>query len=138
MADNRMEHKGYVGELCVDVEAGVIRGTVAVGRDTVTFQGRTVEEARLAFRESVDDYLDFCAATAQEPEPATDRDDRTLAILEDACRAALIFCPPFNAKSRGEWLRITGSAEFSTSILRPLLMRALDQSRRRRDPREVG
>jgi predicted HicB family RNase H-like nuclease len=29
-------------------------------RDVITFQGKTVEEIEQAFRESVDDYLEFC------------------------------------------------------------------------------
>lgn len=132
MADNRVMHKGYVGELTVDVDAGVIRGTFTNSCDTVTFTRRTVEEAKLAFREAVEDYLEFCASLADEPEKPVDRDDRTVAILQDACRAALIFCPPYNAKSREEWLKITGSTEFSTSILRPLLMRALELAQRLR------
>ena len=30
-------------------------------RDVITFQGRSVDEIEAAFRESVDDYLAFCA-----------------------------------------------------------------------------
>ena len=63
-----MIHKGYVGVAHVDLEAGVIRGKVVNTRDTITFQGKTVEEARTAFRDSVDDYLDFCASLGEEPE----------------------------------------------------------------------
>ena len=63
-----MIHKGYVGVAHVDVEAGVIRGKVVNTRDTITFQGKTVEEAHTAFRDSVDDYLEFCASLGEEPE----------------------------------------------------------------------
>jgi predicted HicB family RNase H-like nuclease len=34
----------------------------------VTFEGRTVEELKKAFRESVDDYLDFCKQRGEKPE----------------------------------------------------------------------
>jgi predicted HicB family RNase H-like nuclease len=34
----------------------------------ITFQGATVEEARAAFVESVDDYLAFCAERGEKPE----------------------------------------------------------------------
>src|SRR5262249_37372547 len=37
-------------------------------RDVVTFQGVSVQELRKAFRESVEDYLDFCAERDEEPE----------------------------------------------------------------------
>jgi predicted HicB family RNase H-like nuclease len=63
-----MRYKGYVGIADVDMEAGVIRGKVVNTRDTITFQGKTVEEARKAFEESVDDYLEFCVSLGEKPE----------------------------------------------------------------------
>jgi len=63
-----MNHKGYIGELRVDLDAGVIRGKVVNTRDTITFQGKTVEEAREAFIDSVEDYLEFCASTGDPAE----------------------------------------------------------------------
>jgi predicted HicB family RNase H-like nuclease len=61
-------YKGYVGVARVDTDAGVIRGKVVNARDTITFQGKTVPEAEQAFRDSVDDYLEFCAEEGIEPE----------------------------------------------------------------------
>jgi predicted HicB family RNase H-like nuclease len=63
-----MEYKGYYGEAKVDEEAGILHGEVLGLRDVVTFQGRTVDEVRQAFRDSVDDYLEFCAERGEEPE----------------------------------------------------------------------
>jgi predicted HicB family RNase H-like nuclease len=63
-----MQYKGYTGKLTVDAEAGVIFGTVANLRAVVTFQGESVKEAEQAFRDSVDDYLDFCREKGLEPE----------------------------------------------------------------------
>jgi predicted HicB family RNase H-like nuclease len=37
-------------------------------RDVITFQGESVAELRQAFQESVDDYLEYCAARNEEPE----------------------------------------------------------------------
>jgi predicted HicB family RNase H-like nuclease len=37
-------------------------------RDVITFQGKSVAELGIAFRESVDDYLAFCAERDEEPE----------------------------------------------------------------------
>jgi predicted HicB family RNase H-like nuclease len=43
-------------------------------RDVITFQGTSVEELEQAFRESIDDYLEFCAERGEEPErPFTGR-----------------------------------------------------------------
>ena len=63
-----MEHKGYLGHVEYDDEAGVFHGEVVNLRDVITFQGESVDELRRAFRESVDDYLAFCAARGEEPE----------------------------------------------------------------------
>jgi predicted HicB family RNase H-like nuclease len=63
-----MEYKGYIGKVEIDEEAGVLHGEVINLRDVVTFEGETVEEVQLAFRESVEDYLEFCAQRGEEPE----------------------------------------------------------------------
>ena len=63
-----MEYKGYFGKVVFDDEANIFHGEVINLRDVVTFQGKTVEELRKAFHESVDDYLDFCAVREEEPE----------------------------------------------------------------------
>jgi len=34
----------------------------------ITFQGKTVEEVTKAFRESIDDYLEFCTKRNEKPE----------------------------------------------------------------------
>jgi predicted HicB family RNase H-like nuclease len=63
-----MEYKGYVGRVEYDDEAGIFHGEVSNTRDVITFQGATVPELRKAFRNSVDDYLGFCAERGEEPE----------------------------------------------------------------------
>ena len=54
-----LEHKGYKGNTEFDDEAGLFHGEVLDTRDVITFQGSSVEELELAFRESVEDYLAF-------------------------------------------------------------------------------
>ena len=61
-------YKGYVGRMEVDEEAKVIHGRVLGLRDVITFRGGTVEEAERAFRDSIDDYLDFCKERNEPPE----------------------------------------------------------------------
>jgi len=62
-----MEYKGYPATVRFDDRADTFHGEVMNIRDVVTFQGRTVKELRQAFRDSVDDYLDFCAQRGEEP-----------------------------------------------------------------------
>ena len=53
-------YKGYTGEVLIDGDADVLAGEVLDIRDVITFEGETVPEVKQAFRDSVDDYLDFC------------------------------------------------------------------------------
>lgn len=63
-----LEHKGYKGHVEFDEEAGLFHGEVVDTRDVITFQGTSVEELERAFRDSVDDYLEFCASRGEEPD----------------------------------------------------------------------
>lgn len=63
-----MEYKGYFGKVEFDDEADIFHGEVINLRDVITFEGKNVEELRKAFHDSVDDYLEFCAARGEDPE----------------------------------------------------------------------
>lgn len=64
-----MKYKGYIGHVTYDDEAKLFHGEVASLRAVITFQGTTTEEVEAAFRDSVDDYLDWCAERGKEPTP---------------------------------------------------------------------
>ena len=63
-----MEFKGYIGKVEIDYEAGILYGEVIIVRDVITYEGTSVDEIQKAFRESVDDYLEFCAQRKESPE----------------------------------------------------------------------
>lgn len=63
-----MTYKGYQARVEMDEEAGLFHGEVINTRDVITFQGRTVRQLKKAFADSVDDYLEFCAARGEDPE----------------------------------------------------------------------
>ena len=63
-----MEYQGYTAKVDYDDEAAVFFGEVINLRDVITFEGNTVKQLRGAFRDSVDDYLAFCAERGEEPE----------------------------------------------------------------------
>jgi len=63
-----LRHKGYVGRVDYDPEAHLFHGEVLGLKDVITFQGTEVNELEQAFRESVDDYLDFCQQRGEAPE----------------------------------------------------------------------
>jgi predicted HicB family RNase H-like nuclease len=63
-----LKYKGYVGHASYDDDAEIFHGEVQHLRDVITFQGRSVEELETAFRESVDDYLAWCAERGKTPD----------------------------------------------------------------------
>ena len=63
-----MTYKGYQARVEMDEEAGLFHGEVINTRDVITFQGRTVRELKKALADSVNDYLEFCAARGEDPE----------------------------------------------------------------------
>jgi predicted HicB family RNase H-like nuclease len=62
-----MEYKGYLARVTFDDVASVFHGEVANIRDVVTFRGKSADELRQAFEDSVEDYLAFCAERGEEP-----------------------------------------------------------------------
>jgi len=63
-----LNYKGYSGQINYDDEMKILHGEVIDTRDVITFQGRSVDEVEKAFRESIDDYLDFCNERGEQPE----------------------------------------------------------------------
>lgn len=55
-----MKYKGYQGTVAYDDEAKIFHGEVIGLKDMITFQGTTVDELEQAFKDSIDDYLEFC------------------------------------------------------------------------------
>ncbi len=63
-----MEYKGYIGNIEYDDQAEIFHGEVVNTRDVITFQGTSVAELRKAFKDSIDDYLAFCAERGEKPD----------------------------------------------------------------------
>lgn len=63
-----LQYKGYTGHVEFDDEARPFHGEVLDLKDVVTFQGKSVEELEEAFRDSVNDYLEFCEGRGEEPD----------------------------------------------------------------------
>jgi predicted HicB family RNase H-like nuclease len=65
-----MTHDGYVAAIERDEAAGFFHGDVINMRDVLTFQGRTLDELRAAFLETVADYLHWSRERGRTPEHA--------------------------------------------------------------------
>ncbi len=54
-----LHYKGYTGKVELDEEAAIFHDEVIDIKDVITFQGKSVDELERAFRDSIDDYLEF-------------------------------------------------------------------------------
>jgi len=97
-----LTYKGYTGKVEFDEEAGVLHGEVLDIKDVVTFEAHRVEELDDAFRDSVDDYLDYCMKRGEEPDkPFTGR--LTLRLSPELHRKAYIRARR-EGKSLNQWI----------------------------------
>lgn len=63
-----MQYHGYLARVEYDDESKIFHGEVINTRDVITFQGKSVEELRKSFEDSVKDYLAFCRERGEEPD----------------------------------------------------------------------
>jgi predicted HicB family RNase H-like nuclease len=63
-----MTHDGYMATIELDEEAGLFHGEVINTRDVLTFQGGTLDELKVAFADTIADYIDWCRERGKEPE----------------------------------------------------------------------
>lgn len=61
-------YKGYIGQIEPDVATKMISGQVINLRDTIAFEGKTVDEAEESFHRSIDAYIAFCEKHHLDPE----------------------------------------------------------------------
>ena len=71
---NTMQYKGYHATIEFDARDSLFVGRVIGIRSTVSFHGTSIRELRTAFKEAIEDYLDFCRSQKKDPErPASGR-----------------------------------------------------------------
>ncbi len=63
-----MEYRGYLAHVEFDGETAIFHGEVRNIRDVITFQGRSVDDLKKAFEDSVEEYLSFCEERGEAPE----------------------------------------------------------------------
>ncbi len=63
-----LTYKGYIGSVHFSAGDDVFHGKIEGIRDLVSFEGKGVDELKKAFREAVDDYLEFCKKVGKKPE----------------------------------------------------------------------
>lgn len=64
---NDLEYKGYIGSVEYSAEDKRLFGKVLFIDSLLMYSGESVSELEAAFHETVDGYLEFCAARGREP-----------------------------------------------------------------------
>ncbi len=97
-----MTYKGYRGSVRFDDVAEIFHGEVSGVRDVVTFQGRTVDELKAAFQESIDDYLQFCESRGEAPDKPYS--GRFLLRVDPALHRQLVELSGDEGESLNNWI----------------------------------
>ena len=63
-----MKYKNYEATVDFDAELETFHGVVINTRDVITFYGKSVAELKREFKNSVEDYLEFCRNLNEDPE----------------------------------------------------------------------
>ena len=63
-----MRYKGYEAIVDFDEADRVLHGRTLGTRDVISFEADSAHEIERAFHEAVDDYIEQCAETGQEPD----------------------------------------------------------------------
>ena len=63
-----IHYKGYVGSVSFSQEDELFHGRVEGVRALLSFEGRSATELIGDFRDTIDEYLAYCAGRGQEPE----------------------------------------------------------------------
>ncbi len=63
-----MAYKKYHAKIEYDDDDKVFHGRVVGIKDVINFEGDCVEELLKAFKESIEDYLEFCKERGEEPQ----------------------------------------------------------------------
>jgi len=60
-----MKYKNYEAEVDFDPDLGMFHGAVVNIRGVITFYGKSTAELKREFKNSVEDYLEFCEQSGE-------------------------------------------------------------------------
>lgn len=99
---NTMTYKGYLAEIEYDDEDAILVGHLSGIKDIVGFHAESVSELKIAFEQSVENYLMACDQLGQSPDKSSDA-QILLNVTSDIHRAASISAEQAG-KSLNQWL----------------------------------
>lgn len=63
-----MIYKNYKGVFEYDEKADIFHGQVVGIKDVITFQGRSIDDLKIALKDSIEDYLEMCEQEGKSPD----------------------------------------------------------------------
>lgn len=63
-----LKHKGYIGSFSYDEKSNLFQGKVSNISYPLTFQGKSLESTKQAFKDVIDEYLDWCKKYGKKPD----------------------------------------------------------------------
>ena len=100
-----MKYKNYTGYVEFDANASVFHGEVLDTRAVITFQGISVAELEQAFRDSSDDYLEFCQQRGEKPDKPFS--GRLMLRLSPVLHRQVYAQARWDGKSSNQWITET-------------------------------
>lgn len=98
---NKLTYKGYTARIDFDERDNIFVGRLLGIKDIVGFHADNVTDLKSAFEESVDDYLEACAAIGKAPEKAVS--GKLLLRLPPEIHAAAQIKAQSLGKSLNQW-----------------------------------
>lgn len=97
-----MTYKGYKATVSYDDEAELFHGEVIDLKDVITFQGKSIDELKLALEDSVEDYLEFCNEQGSEPDKAYS--GKFMLRVDPALHRKLAAMSALDGESLNQWV----------------------------------
>lgn len=63
-----IKYKGFIGSFTFDEKTNLFHGKVSNTHYLITFQGKSVESTKHAFKDAVNEYIDWCKKNGKTPE----------------------------------------------------------------------
>jgi predicted HicB family RNase H-like nuclease len=61
-------YKGYAGHFAYDEDLDLFEGSVSNCKDLITFQGKSIDAVIIAFKDAINEYIEWCEKIGKEPE----------------------------------------------------------------------
>lgn len=78
-----IEYKGYIAHFFFDENTHLFHGRVANTNDVITFQGKSVKELTFAFKNAINEHIEWSEKYGKEPKKPFDLEFQTGKIKND-------------------------------------------------------